>query len=211
MKGLFLAACILIAHYFAGYWLNQQDRNPRYVAHFIKMNAAKASSFWRGLLVLGGSRSDDIVAEAAVIQWAGLFWGTIEIVIFLVSLLHPFDSHSVVVEVIFFISIGLLLVLTLAEGIRYQYRKYIVYNADHEQNWLSDICEAMGIRISFKCKIVSISCTGRQQRPTCTILLTRSKKMVKNALLFNQNARAGDYAKAVHYADNSSKYHWVII
>lgn len=211
MKGLFFSFCILFTHYFAGYWINRQDRDPRYVAHFIKMNAAKASSLWRCLLVLGGAHSDDIVTEAAIIQGAGLFFGVLEMIFFFISFLHPFDSYTVVVEIIFLISIVLLLILALTEGIRYQYRKYVKFNTEYEQNWLSDICEAIGIQISFKCKILSISCLEQGGRQTCTILLIHSKKIIKNVLLPNLNVKTGDYAKAVHYSDNSSKYHWIIV
>ena len=125
---LFYPIVTLLFHYFSGYWLNEQCRDPRYAPHLIEMNMRKANSLWRRLLILGQSRLADIVAEAAIMQIAGLIWCAVELLLALVNALHPFDAALTVLMWLFYIEASLGIIFVLYVSISYERKK----NADRK-------------------------------------------------------------------------------
>ena len=211
MRTVFIICAILLAHYFEGYWINEQDRDPRYANRIISMNAAKASSVWRKLLILKGSKTRDIVFGAALVQFFGIIWAFIELLLYVICIACGFDNYKPLSLAVFFGSVVLLTVYSLEEAFRYKWKKYVKYNTDNQLCWIADIFEAFNIRIKFKCVITDKPICEAGARQICSIILCRSGKAIDNVLMSDNAKSVGEYAYAIHYGDNSSKYHWVVI
>lgn len=198
----------LIVNYFEGYWINQQHRDPRY-AKLIKISYQQANSFWRSLLVLGGKKTDDVVREAAQMQITSLVFCVIYLVVYISLRLAHVDNCNTIIIVLFYVFFSFSLFFALGEELSYCRKKYVIYNNNYQECWISDVFEAFNITLEFKCIILEIVSLDECDSKLCSIMILRTERIVDNVLLSNNFKTAGDYATAIHYGDEHYKYRWV--
>lgn len=126
--GLFYSITTLVFHYFSGYWINEQCRDPRFASHLISMNMRNSHSLWRRLLILGKSKMSDVVTEAAVVQIAGIVWSIIELTVVIINKLHPFDDYRSALMLLFYVEGAISLSFALYVSIRFDKKKRSLMN-----------------------------------------------------------------------------------